>query len=93
MRAASALDQDRGLIAALYLTLLALVFVGMATIVLKMVHGQPETGVPAEPRESWWAIFPPLILLILVLCLGRARKHLPVALPYPFSFDESWSNG
>jgi hydrogenase-4 component F len=64
----AALDQGRHLVAIVYLVFLALIFVGMMTIVLRMAQGvaqrQPETHEPAL------AIIPPAALGVLVLLLG-----------------------
>ncbi len=76
----AALDQQSAVAAALYLTFLTLIFVGMATIILRMVQGEPDRAGESEPgihRERWWAVLPPLALLLGVLWLGM---HLPAAL-------------
>jgi hydrogenase-4 component F len=77
-----ALDQGRPAIAGVYLALLAVVFVGMATIVLRMVQGTPSAKdlpphpfpSPAEERgaaaEPLWGTVPPLVLCLFVLVLG-----------------------
>jgi formate hydrogenlyase subunit 3/multisubunit Na+/H+ antiporter MnhD subunit len=58
-------------VAALYLVFLALIFVGMANIVLPMVQGEPSvTHIPENRREPAWSIAPPLALTTLVLVLG-----------------------
>ena len=71
----AALDQGRNLVAIAYLVFLALIFVGMMTIVLRMAQGvaqrQPETHEPAL------AIIPPAALGVLVLLLGL---YIPGAL-------------
>ncbi|MHC1741546.1 MAG: proton-conducting transporter membrane subunit [Syntrophobacteraceae bacterium] len=78
----SALDQGRPLVAAAYLILMGIVFIGMATSVLRMYQGVPavySTG--AEPPgggsrplgasgESALAIVPPMALGMTVLVLG-----------------------
>ena len=78
----SALDQGRPIVAAAYLFLLSVVFIGMATSVLKMYQGMP--AVPAEraespeagggpigpSTESFLAIAPPMALGFAVLVLG-----------------------
>jgi len=66
-----ALDLGRGGVALAYLFFLAVIFVGMADVVLRMAQGLPETGA-AEPTagESLLAILPPAALATLVLLLG-----------------------
>ena len=55
----------------LFLAFLAVIFIGMASTVLKVVLGDP-TGAPDVPgtRDSWLTAAPPLVLMILVLALG-----------------------
>ncbi|MCE5243319.1 MAG: hydrogenase [Desulfobacteraceae bacterium] len=72
----SALDQGRFVIAFVYLLLLSIIFIGMATSVLKMAQGLParQTGMP-EARsgglsESLLAVGPPAALGAVVLVLG-----------------------
>jgi hydrogenase-4 component F len=72
----AALDQDRPAVAAAYLGLLALVFIGMATLVLGMVQGTPARRDRARP-EPLWATLPPALLCVLVLALGL---YVPPAL-------------
>jgi hydrogenase-4 component F len=70
-----ALDQDRATVAVLYLAFLGVIFIGMATSVLRMVQGEPpessrwsrEKGTAVEPML---AVVPPLALGVLVLLLG-----------------------
>lgn len=74
----AALDQGQIGIAALYLGILALVFVGMATIVLAMAQGVPS--VPRDdrtPTEIFFAVVPPALLGLIVLLLG---VYIPPAL-------------
>ena len=64
------------------LAALALVFLGMARVVLRMAYGRPLDGgsgaagasAPASstppPRESWLAVGPPALLFSFVLLLG-----------------------
>jgi hydrogenase-4 component F len=78
----SALDQGRPIVAAVYLILLSIVFIGMATSVLRMYQGLPTVpagvavleGSGNGPRESspesFLAIIPPMALGIMVLVLG-----------------------
>jgi hydrogenase-4 component F len=72
------LDAGRPLVAAAYLSALAIVFVGMATIFLRMAYGLPP-GVlcgdgspecPAARREPLWSIAPLAVLGFAVLTLG-----------------------
>ncbi|MEN6485858.1 MAG: proton-conducting transporter membrane subunit [Syntrophobacteraceae bacterium] len=72
----SALDQGRFVIAVVYLLLLSIIFIGMATSVLKMAQGLSEgrAGIP-EVRsgglsESLLAVVPPAALGAVVLVLG-----------------------
>lgn len=63
-----AIDQGRYAVAAAYLAGLAVVFVGMATIVLRMAYGEApreKTG-----REAIWSVLPPAALGLATLVLG-----------------------
>ncbi|MHB8077633.1 MAG: proton-conducting transporter transmembrane domain-containing protein, partial [Candidatus Krumholzibacteriia bacterium] len=62
-----ALAAGRPVLAAIYLALLLIVFVGMAMIVPAMALG--ESGL-ARRREPWLAVVPPAILGVAVLILG-----------------------
>lgn len=79
----AALDQGRPLVAVIYLALLALVFIGMATIVLRMAQGKPPLQHGGEQRhaaaesEPLWSTAPPLLLGVMVLVLG---VYVPPAL-------------
>ncbi len=81
----SALDQGRFVVAAAFLFLLAVIFVGMAAIVLRMFQGTPEQagnalapdGSVVSSSESAFAVIPPLVLGLAVLVLG---VYLPPAL-------------
>jgi hydrogenase-4 component F len=72
------LDAGRPLVAAAYLSALAVVFVGMATIFLRMAYGPPPAalcgdGSPESPlarREPLWSIAPLTALGLAVLMLG-----------------------
>jgi hydrogenase-4 component F len=70
----AALDQGHPAVAALYLALLALIFIGMATVVLRMAQGVPAGETPAIPRiverEAVLAVVPPALLGTAVLLLG-----------------------
>jgi hydrogenase-4 component F len=76
-----AVDAGRLWVAALYLLLLGVVFVGMARIVIRMAYGHPaglkglkETGgwsaTTGGRREARWSIVPPALLGAAVLGLG-----------------------
>ena len=64
---------DRGAIptVTLYLTLLALIFIGMITVALRMTQGLPDddNGKPNRP-EPKLSVISPLVLFSLVLVLG-----------------------
>lgn len=74
-------------IAVVTLLLLAVIFVGMAVLILKMALGEPEPGVPIV-RESPWLVAGPIALAAAVLMLGlyipaplqRALVHAAAAL-------------
>ena len=63
----AALDGGHGGVAAAYLLSLALIFIGMAGIFLRMAQGEAPS--PRCP-EPWWSILPPLLLGLGVLVLG-----------------------
>ena len=66
-----ALDQGRSGVAVAYLGLLAIIFVGMATVMLRMAQGRaPELLKPAPVRESLLSVVPPCVLGVAVLTLG-----------------------
>jgi hydrogenase-4 component F len=56
-------------IAVVILSFLAIIFVGMAALVLGMALGEPEPG-QAPVRESAWLVAGPVALALLVLMLG-----------------------
>ena len=64
-----ALEQSRFVLAALYLGLLAVIFAGLASSVLRMAQGAPSASDDA-PRERWQAVLPPALLALAVLLLG-----------------------
>jgi hydrogenase-4 component F len=67
----AALDHGRGGVAAAYLALLAMIFVGMITVGLGMTQGAAaDRWRLARPAESVLAIGPPTVLAALVLMLG-----------------------
>ncbi len=65
----AALDEGQAAVAIAYLALLALIFIGMATIVLGMAQGTPTLPKPTNP-ETVWAIGPSAVLCLFVLVLG-----------------------
>ena len=66
-----ALQQGRFVIGAVYLTLLAVVFIGMAATMTRMAQGEaPPVTAGAQGRESPLAILPPLVLAAAVLAIG-----------------------
>lgn len=74
----AALDQDRPIVAALYLALLVIIFVGMASVFLQMAQGEAAASIQRKRTiEAWSAVLPPTALAILVLWLG---VHIPGSL-------------
>jgi len=66
-----ALEQGHVAIGALYLALLATVFIGMAATMSRMAQGEAPPGSAGSPRgESRLAIVSPLVLAAAVLALG-----------------------
>jgi hydrogenase-4 component F len=61
------LDQGRWIVAAMYVLLLLIIFVGMATIVLRMALGRSEEKPTREPLT---ALIPPLIFAMFAVLLG-----------------------
>src|SRR5258708_39997910 len=66
----AALDQGRWLVAAVYLALLVLIFIGMATIVLNMSQGERTAPRERLGSETPSMIVPPVLLGLLALMLG-----------------------
>lgn len=66
----AALDQGRGAVAAIYLALLILIFIGMATIVLNMAQGEGTASREPLPNETPAMIVPPALLGCVALLLG-----------------------
>src|SRR6266571_2816008 len=56
-------------VAAVMLTLLAVIFIGLAAMILEMVYGQPPTNEGVR-RESGWLVAGPVALGLGVLALG-----------------------
>jgi hydrogenase-4 component F len=74
----AALDAGRSWIATIYLALLAMIFMGMATAFLGMAQGRAEQEFSAGRRGNrFWEIAPPLALCSAVLVLG---VYVPPAL-------------
>jgi hydrogenase-4 component F len=71
----AALDSDRVVVAVLYLLFLAVIFVGMSNIVLRMSQGIPERdGKSSRVRPSLPMVAAPVVLLAVALGLGF---HVP----------------
>jgi hydrogenase-4 component F len=66
----AAIDSGRPGIALAVLVLLAVIFVGMASVVLETAQGDPAGGSPPPRREPLWAVAPPAALAAAVLVLG-----------------------
>lgn len=66
----AALDGRHPIVAVLYLALLALIFIGMANIVLPMVQGKPQRGPKRPRREALWATVPPAAMGLIVFLIG-----------------------
>ena len=73
----ASIAQGHTVVAVLYLILLAVVFIGMATIVLKMAQGEPHEKPVRLHREAVLAVAPPIVLALAVLLLGI---YLPTGL-------------
>jgi hydrogenase-4 component F len=73
----AALDQGRAFVALAYLVLLAVVFVGMANVILPMAQGAPREPDRARRREPLLGVVPAACLAGLVLLLGL---YVPSAL-------------
>jgi hydrogenase-4 component F len=61
--------QGRFIAASAYLAFLALIFIGMSRVFLKMSHGRPSTD-KIHVRETVYAVAGPLLLGIITLVLG-----------------------
>jgi hydrogenase-4 component F len=59
-------------VAFFYCLFLALIFIGIADIVLKMLQGRPpaDEGEGPVPKETWSMILPILFLIVIVFILG-----------------------
>jgi hydrogenase-4 component F len=67
-----ALQTGKVFVAAVYLTALGVIFVGMARIVLPMVYGEADetAGLGSGHGRDAWAVLPPMALGAAVLMLG-----------------------
>ncbi|ABS27963.1 proton-conducting transporter membrane subunit [Anaeromyxobacter sp. Fw109-5] len=66
-----AFGEGRFVVGGLFLALLAVIFVGMATTVLAVVQGDPGDAPPVpNSGDSWLTAAPPFALMALVLLLG-----------------------
>jgi hydrogenase-4 component F len=63
-------------VAAAMLVLLAVIFIGMASVILEVAYGEPDRALP-KARESGWLVGGPLALAAGVLLLGL---YIPPAL-------------
>ncbi len=68
--------QGHPLIAVAFLVLLAVIFIGMAAVFLRMVMGEPWTQPVVAHKESVLAVAPPALLALTALLLGL---YLPPA--------------
>jgi hydrogenase-4 component F len=66
----AALDRDHAIVAVFYLAILALIFIGMSNIFLRMVQGSPPKTPRPGTRETPLALLSPLVLLSCTLLLG-----------------------
>jgi hydrogenase-4 component F len=74
----AAIGDGQFVVAALFLALLGVVFIGMGSTVLPMVQGKPpEATEPASYRDSVGTVAPILLFMALVLLLGI---HIPAPL-------------
>lgn len=66
-----AVGAGRFWVAGLFLTFLAVIFIGMGATVLRIVQGSDE-GAPARPGfgDGWLTAGPPLVLLLAMLAIG-----------------------
>ncbi len=65
-----AMQQGHPYLAGLYVLLLALVFVGMVSVVMRMSYGQASPLPQTPAREPLLAVLPPIVLGLGVLTLG-----------------------
>ena len=70
--AKAAIDQHRPVVLVLFLLLLSIVFIGMASSVLPMAQGRYEGERPASPAGGWKQLLPSMVLGALALGMGLA---------------------
>jgi len=78
----SALRGDNPALGILFITLLAVAFLGMISVILPMVQGGSPRDSRPEDRDSPLSIIPPLVLCALVLFLG---VYVPAPLAHVLS--------
>jgi hydrogenase-4 component F len=87
----AAIGQHHPWIAALFLALLAIIFVGLGSMILEMVYGTPSEALPARQfRESVRLVAAPAAMAVLVLLLGL---HLPGPLAHALSVAATMLGG
>jgi len=79
----AALDADRAVVATLYLVLLAIIFIGMANVMLKMSQGTAPESTPNSSKDKLVSVGPSLVLASLVFMFGF---YIPK--PLRNAFDE-----
>jgi hydrogenase-4 component F len=73
----AALAQGHPWLAVAMVILLAIVFVGMASLILKVLYEPDPEAPPPLPRESWLLVGGPIFLAVAALVLGL---YLPASL-------------
>ncbi len=66
----AAFNSGHPVIGVVALALLAVIFVGLCVIVLRMGQGERSDAVPEAVREPLWSMIPPVLLGLAVLALG-----------------------
>ncbi|MGD0785481.1 MAG: proton-conducting transporter membrane subunit [Sedimentisphaerales bacterium] len=65
------IEQGRFFVSGAYLVLLVIVFIGFATICIRMTQGSPEQGIEKVAlKQRILSVVPPAIMILLVLVLG-----------------------
>lgn len=64
------LRQEMWLACATYMSVLTIIFVGMSVAVLRMFQGTNPNDMTMHHGESRLSVFSPMVLLLMVLCLG-----------------------